>query len=88
MKLNLANLPKVGETFEVKVKSATFTVEVLDARIRYGNVDALVKPVEGSGTFWTVYRGIKSESKPLVLTTDSVEEVEDDVIVEEEASLI
>lgn len=55
MKLNLSNLPSVGEVIAVKFKGASFNARVIDARIRYGNVDALVEPINGSGQFWTVY---------------------------------
>jgi len=90
MKLNLANLPKVGERFEVRVKSASFTVEVIDARIRYGNVDALVKPVAGSGTFWTVYKAVPKTEKSFE-PSGIMGTADEDVIVDEaleETSLI
>lgn len=94
MKLNLDALPSKGEVISVKFKDATFNVRVLDARIRYGNVDALVEPISGSGKFWTVY--IKptvkappatpeayTETSPL---NDLVEEVIDEQL--EGASLV
>lgn len=86
MKLNLSNLPKVGERFEVKVKTATFTVEVVDARIRYGNVDALVKPVTGTGTFWTVYHKVTKQEPETSPLNDLVQEVIDEEL--ENASLV
>ena len=89
MKLNLDTLPKVGERMEVKFKSATFTVEVLDARIRYGNIDALVRPITGSGQFWTVYHKVaKAEIKASIENPidDLVEELVDADL--ENASLV
>lgn len=49
---NLSNLPKVGDVLPFNYKGATFMVTVKNARIRYGNIDALVEPVNGTGEFW------------------------------------
>lgn len=75
MKLNLSALPKMGEIILVDHKGASFNARVLDARIRYGNIDALVEPVNGSGQFWTVYT--KPEVKIPPATPESLNYVED-----------
>jgi hypothetical protein len=52
MTLDLNNLPKVGDVINFEHKGASFPMTVKNARIRYGNIDALVTPVNGSGEFW------------------------------------
>lgn len=76
MKLNLSALPSVGEIVSVKFKGASFNAKVLDARIRYGNIDALVEPVSGSGKFWTVYTKPSTVTAPPA-TPESLNYVED-----------
>lgn len=53
--LNLENLPKVGSIFLFNHRGASFNMKVMNARIRYGNIDVLVSPVDGDGSFWVKY---------------------------------
>lgn len=67
MTLDLNNLPKVGEVLSFNHKGATFQVTVKNARIRYGNIDALVSPVNGTGEFW-----LQIQSAPKKVTQELV----------------
>lgn len=57
----------IGKTATLKVAgtSLTFSVVILDARKRYGNLDYKVKPVAGEGEAW-------HQSTALVLGQDEV----------------
>lgn len=58
--LNLDTLPKKGDSFTFKHRGAEFVMEILNARIRYGQIDVQVKPVNGNGSFWVRYESTKT----------------------------
>ena len=55
----------IGHRAELDCTGLSVLVEILDARSRFGTVDALVRPVAGSGQRWVDCRSlvpVKSES--------------------------
>jgi hypothetical protein len=51
------NIGKTG-TLRVSGTQLTFSVQILDARSRYGNLDYKVKPMSGEGEAWHEATGI------------------------------
>ena len=60
--LNLENLPKKGEIVTFKHRGASFQMTVVNARIRYGKIDAELSPVNGEGSFWVRYDLLNAET--------------------------
>lgn len=60
MNIDLNSLPKVGEAVLFKHKGASIQMTVQNARIRYGQVDVLLSPVAGTGSFWVTYASVKT----------------------------
>ena len=51
------NIGKTG-TLRVSGTQLTFSVQILDARSRYGNLDYKVKPMSGEGEAWHEATGV------------------------------
>lgn len=64
--LDLDKLPKKGESFNFTHRGASFQMTVLNARIRYGQIDVLIAPVAGDGSFWVRYEGKPVEAETVV----------------------
>jgi hypothetical protein len=60
--LDLDSLPKKGEAVIFNHRGASIQMIVENARIRYGQVDVLLSPVAGSGTFWVTYASVKTSN--------------------------
>ena len=67
--LNLDTLPKKGDTFVFKLRGAEFYMTIENARIRYGQVDVLISPVAGKGSFWVRY---ESTATPEVVKEEAL----------------
>ena len=50
----------IGKTATLRVSGTqlTFSVQILDARSRYGNLDYKVKPMSGEGEAWHEATGV------------------------------
>lgn len=42
----------IGATGTYEVDELTVGITIKDARVRFGHIDLLVEPIEGSGTQW------------------------------------
>lgn len=79
MKLTLVDLLKVRDkVYCYTVKTASFDVTIINARTRYGTVDALIQPVSGEGAFWVELgklneKGVASPVEPPVTDLPAVE---------------
>lgn len=59
--LNLDNLPVNGTVVMYKHRGAEFPVTIMSSRVRYGNIDVQLQPVNGQGSFWVRNDGINAE---------------------------
>lgn len=50
--LNLDNLPVNGTVTTYSHRGAHFPVTIMSSRVRYGNIDVQLQPVNGQGSFW------------------------------------
>lgn len=62
MTIDLNTLPKVGEAVTFQHKGASIQMTVQNARIRYGQIDVLLSPVAGEGSFWVTYASVKKQT--------------------------
>jgi len=58
--IDLDSLPKKGEAVTFTHRGAHIQMIVENARIRYGQIDVLLSPVAGSGSFWVTYASVKT----------------------------
>lgn len=56
--INLDNLPKKGEVVTFQHRGASFQMRITNARIRYGQIDVQIAPVDGAGSFWVTYASL------------------------------
>ena len=62
MQIDLNSLPKKGEEVVFTHKGARFQMTVLNARIRYGQIDVELEPLHGTGSFWVTYNSVKPKT--------------------------
>jgi len=49
----------INKRVEVYHRGAWFACTVIDARVRFGEIDVLLTPVEGEGSFWTAKGSVR-----------------------------
>jgi hypothetical protein len=50
--LNLDNLPQNGTVVNYSHRGAQFPVKIVSSRVRYGQIDVQLQPINGTGSFW------------------------------------
>ncbi len=65
MIIDLNSLPKKGEAVLFNHRGASIQMVVENARIRYGQIDVLLSPVAGTGSFWVTYASVKATPTPI-----------------------
>jgi hypothetical protein len=50
--LNLDNVPQNGQKVVYQHRGASFNMTVTGSRVRYGQIDVQLTPLEGIGSFW------------------------------------
>lgn len=60
--LNLDNVPQNNTVVEYKHRGATFTMRITSSRVRYGQIDVQLTPVDGTGSFWVRYDSLLSKT--------------------------
>lgn len=57
--LDLKNLPRKNQLVTYKNRGAEFQMRILEARVRYGQIDVHLTPINGTGSFWVRYDSVK-----------------------------
>lgn len=50
---------KIGQTADYLHNGLAVRVNILDARVRFGEIDYLIEPVSGYGEKWVAHYGLK-----------------------------
>jgi hypothetical protein len=53
-----------GKKGTIKVNKMNVGVDILDARVRFGHIDLLIRPLTGSGSQWTEHHKVTLAETP------------------------
>ena len=66
--LSLDNLPKNGTVTDYEHRGAKFPVTITSSRVRYGQIDVELTPVNGTGHFWVRYDSLAKTATQVIET--------------------